>query len=133
MPPPGVGGQIRGDAPKFSEDPERRRARLQRLAAEREGEVATPPHDDAQMPCLSFARDHCPPLNLSIQTKEQQRLTHRRCAPYVAIERRFSQLPPLGYASARFCGRRLPRTNPCWQQQGRTYCLPYLFILGEMK
>ena len=78
--------------------------------------------------CLSFAREHCPPLNLSVQTDAEQRQTHARCGPFVDLERKFR-----GVASARFCGRRLKRLNPCWTERNKTSCLPHFFILGEMK
>lgn len=35
--------------------------------------------------------------------------------------------------SSRFCGDRVQRKNPCWRHDGRERCLPYFFILGEMK
>ena len=36
-------------------------------------------------------------------------------------------------ASSHFCGERVARTNPCWSHQGRERCMPYFFLLGEMK
>ena len=30
-------------------------------------------------------------------------------------------------------GTPLPRANPCWEEGGRTFCLPRFYILGEMK
>eukprot|EP00908_Phaeocystis_cordata_P016957 Transcript_28276.p1 GENE.Transcript_28276~~Transcript_28276.p1 ORF type:complete len:701 (+),score=205.47 Transcript_28276:257-2104(+) len=77
--------------------------------------------------CISFQTELCPPLNLSLQTQEQQSQTHRRCAPIVKAEQ--AHLPP----GAGFCGRQLPRPNPCWEDGGRTFCLPRFYILGEMK
>ncbi|KAL1511240.1 hypothetical protein AB1Y20_006049 [Prymnesium parvum] len=35
--------------------------------------------------------------------------------------------------ASRFCGSRVQRKNPCWRYLGREKCLPYFFILGEMK
>ena len=29
----------------------------------------------------------CPPLNLSIQTRDEQRATHKRCSTFVMMER----------------------------------------------
>ena len=84
--------------------------------------------DNMKQTCLSFNREMCPPLNLSIQTPEQQKQTHKRCATHVALERVFQKA-----TKARFCGRRLPRLNPCWIERGTTSCLPHFFILGEMK
>ena len=85
---------------------------------------------DARQTCLSFNREPCPPLNLSIQTPDQQRATHQRCGKFTALERSFGgSSGPV----ARFCGRRLPRLNPCWKERGTTSCLPHFFILGEMK
>jgi len=77
--------------------------------------------------CISFQAELCPPLNLSLQTSEQQSQTHRRCAPLVKAEQ--SHLAP----DAGFCGHRLDRPNPCWEEGGRTFCLPRFYILGEMK
>ena len=31
------------------------------------------------------------------------------------------------------CGRRLDRKNPCWEEHGNVSCLPFFFLLGEMK
>ena len=86
--------------------------------------IAAP--EDANQTCLSFNRQYCPPLNLSIQSRDEQRQTHRFCSGYVKRER---DLP----TDATFCGQRLRRTNPCWVQDGVTSCLPHFFILGEMK
>ena len=85
--------------------------------------------DGAKQTCLSFNREMCPPLNLSIQTPAQQAETHKRCGAHVALERVFQKEG----GNARFCGRRLPRLNPCWVERGKTSCLPHFFILGEMK
>ena len=89
--------------------------------------------DNAKQPCLSFLRDPCPPLNLSIQTAEEQKETHKYCGPYVQLERGFNNEPVTGPKAPRFCGQRLRRLNPCWREQGVTSCLPHFFILGEMK
>ena len=35
--------------------------------------------------------------------------------------------------ASRFCGEALPRKNPCWRFNGTVSCLPYFFIIGEMK
>jgi hypothetical protein len=78
--------------------------------------------------CLSLNREYCPPLNLSIQTEGQQRETHKYCAKLVKEERVFTAVE-----QSRFCGKRLPRLNPCWTERGVTSCLPHFFILGEMK
>ena len=80
-----------------------------------------------KLSCISFQAELCPPLNLSLQTPEQQSQTHRRCAPGVKAEQ--TRLA----ADAGFCGSRLPRANPCWEEGGRTFCLPRFYILGEMK
>ena len=77
--------------------------------------------------CMSFQAELCPPLNLSLQTPQQQSQTHSRCAPLVKAEQ--TRLAP----DAGFCGTRLPRANPCWEEGGRTFCLPRFYILGEMK
>ena len=55
--------------------------------------------------CISFQTELCPPLNLSLQTQEQQSQTHLRCAPIVKAEQ--AHLPP----GAGFCGRQLPRPS----------------------
>ena len=49
--------------------------------------------DSVTQTCLSLNREPCPPLNLSIQTLEQQRDTHRRCGKHVAFERNFRDQP----------------------------------------
>ena len=102
-------------------------APLPPIANELLEEIPASPYD-ANQDCLSFNRDMCPPLNLSIQTPEEQQRTHARCTPYVAKERNFQ-----ANKAARFCGRRLKRLNPCWSERGVTSCLPHFFILGEMK
>ena len=89
-------------------------------------ELPASPADEPQK-CLSFNRDMCPPLNLSIQTKEEQRVTHKRCGLFVSKER-------TGITrGGRFCGRRLKRLNPCWSEANVVSCLPHFFIIGEMK
>lgn len=35
--------------------------------------------------------------------------------------------------NVRICGQKLPRRNPCWQDGDKIACLPYFFIIGEMK
>ena len=99
----------------------------QRLIAARRqtDEVAAAAHDAPQT-CLSFLRTPCPPFNFSEQSATDQRQTHQQCTRYVSLERNLS-------SSARFCGGRLPRANPCWSEGGKTRCLPAFFILGEMK
>ena len=92
-------------------------------------EMVAGPQDQPSR-CLSFNREMCPPLNLSIQTQDQQRETSRFCGPFVKLERNFGT--PTSPA-ARFCGKRLPRLNPCWVEAGVTSCLPHFFIVGEMK
>ena len=95
-------------------------------------EVAAAP-DDQEQTCLSLNREPCPPLNLSRQTPEQQRATHKYCEGHVKLERVFSNRPVSGPGAPRFCGRRLRRLNPCWREAGVTSCLPHFFLLGEMK
>jgi len=58
--------------------------------------------------------------------QQEQRDVNGRCSKYVAMER---DLEP----GARFCGARAPRLNPCWKEEGQTFCLPLFFVLGEMK
>ena len=68
----------------------------------------------------------CPPVNLSWQTDDEQRATHKRCAPVVKVEQALGKDGRV----PRFCGRRLPRPNPCWEEGGRTFCLPAFHIIG---
>ena len=84
--------------------------------------------EDRPATCLSLNREMCPPLNLSVQTPKEQQVTHKRCSSHVEKERTFKDK-----ADARFCGRRLPRLNPCYSEANVTSCLPHFFILGEMK
>ncbi|KAL1500608.1 hypothetical protein AB1Y20_013260 [Prymnesium parvum] len=116
----------------------RLRSRTERLLAElqppalREGAAlgdgagseleAAPEH--AKQTCYSFNRAYCPPLNLSVQTSAQIAQTFSYCQQFARLE----DHTPLG-----FCGRRLPRRNPCWRERGATSCLPHFFMLGEMK
>eukprot|EP00964_Phaeocystis_antarctica_P031472 scaffold17800_cov60-Phaeocystis_antarctica.AAC.2 len=48
------------------------------------GSPGTP--QGGKLSCISFQTELCPPLNLSLQTTEQQSQTHRRCAPLVKAE-----------------------------------------------
>ncbi len=81
---------------------------------------------DARQSCLSFARRHCPPLDLDLQSDQERADTYTRCVKYVKQE---ANLP----AGTRVCGARLPRANPCWLESDKSYCLPAFFVLGEMK
>lgn len=58
----------------------------------------------------------------------EQKATQKACGPFTNLERHFEK-----NLDGRFCGRRLPRLNPCWFEEGSTYCLPHFFIIGEMK
>ena len=104
---------------------------LSRLSKVEEEIMAAP--DNEKQTCLSFNREMCPPLNLSIQTEAEQRSTHKRCGAHVRLERGFFDSKVANQPKARFCGRRLPRLNPCWTEHGTTSCLPHFFLLGEMK
>lgn len=80
----------------------------------------------AEQPCLSFNRKFCPALNLSHYDSQEQKAMQKACRRFVSLERDFGK-------EARFCGKRAPRLNPCWEESGSMYCLPHFFILGEMK
>ena len=89
--------------------------------------------------CLSFKHPMCPPTDLPPDASKAEKAKRKHDCEALALSEHAIRPPAEAKDSADglkvggWCGTRQQRDNPCFEEDGVTYCLPKFFILGEMK